>query len=174
MLVLGCFAEFKLHKLKLAEVIRELSFVFDRLNNKIYRSCNMIVAVLLMDDDLIKWSKMKLNRRERTSPSVLTWVITFPLDIGWISCSSFYRFWSTSTPPSSIIQWNICMCFVSVLYLLVAGCGSVCLSHSLESIKEAVAVSPVLGDEQYERMSRVTEPANNSKEFILVNGHVGH
>ena len=66
------------------------------------------------------------------------------------------------------------MCFVSVLYLLVAGCGSVCLSHSLESIKEAVAVSPVLGDEQYERMSRVTEPANNSKEFILVNGHVGH
>ena len=98
MLVLGCFAEFKLHiKLKLAEVIRELSFVFDRLNNKIYRSCNMIVAVLLMDDDLIKWSKMKLNRRERTSPSVLTWVITFPLDTGWISFISF--FFTIFDPP---------------------------------------------------------------------------
>ena len=134
----------------------------------------MIVAVLLMDDDIIKWSKMKLNRRERTSPSVLTWVITFPKDIGWISCSSFYHFWSTSSPLSDIFQWNICMYFVFVLYLLGAGCGPVCLSHSLESIKEAVAVSPVLGDEQHERMSRVTEPANNSKEFILVNGHVGH
>ena len=66
------------------------------------------------------------------------------------------------------------LCFRSLSVGAVAGCGTVCLSHSFESIKEAVAVSPVLGDEQYKRMSRVTGPANNSKEFILVNGHVGH
>ena len=37
-----------------------------------------------------------------------------------------------------------------------------------------MTVSQVLGDEHYKWMFSVTGPANNSKDFILLNGHVGH
>ena len=54
------------------------------------------------------------------------------------------------------------------------GCGAVCLLPSFKPLKEKMTVSQVLGDEHYKRMSPVTGPANNSKDSILLNGHVGH
>ena len=130
-------------------VIQELLFVFYRLNNKRYHSSNILVAVALINlYDIVIWSKMKLNRRERTSPSALVWVITYPLDTGRISCFFFSPF---------VIHLHSSILHHPMKYMYM----HVNCFHS--NARQQVWVSQVLGDEWYKWMSRVTGLANNLK-----------
>ena len=47
-------------------------------------------------------------------------------------------------------------------------------TNDAESLPRSKTSTYALPSEHYKRISRVTGPADNSKEFILLNGHVEH